>query len=85
MVTVTGWVELIFAGVMALGVIGLFLNRHLQEKSLTLRSIQFLSILLVVPAIIILSLEEIISPQSTTALLGALLGYILSGFGERNS
>ena len=44
--------------------------------------IQFLAVVFVVPAIIILALEGVLGTESTAALLGAIVGYVLSGIGK---
>ena len=47
------------------------------------RVIQFLTIVFIVPAILILALEEILDKQATATLIGAITGYVLSGIGGK--
>lgn len=54
----------------------LFLNR--KDKGVGKRFIQFTSIVLLIPSIIILALEKIIEVQLIGTLLGTIIGYVLS-------
>jgi hypothetical protein len=92
--TVVEWVEIISASSMPCAVIGLFINRH-HQKTDTLkdgavirtkygagigaRAIQFVAVAMFFPVIIILALEGKIEGQTTAALLGGAVGYLLSG------
>lgn len=49
-----------------------------DKKGIGVRLIQFLTLSLVVPTLLILKLEEKISSESLMALLGTLVGYVLS-------
>ena len=68
--------------VMAIGIIGIFINRWCLERSIGVRIIQFLSVTLVVPVVFILALEGILASETVGTLLGAVVGYTLSGIGK---
>jgi len=75
-------IELIAAIIMICGLAGILYDRIKYKKGIGVRVIQFLAVVFVVPAILILALEGILSTESTAALLGAIIGYILSGIGK---
>lgn len=58
------------------GTIAVFAERFIHKKSFGIRVIQFLAMLLIIPTIIILALENILNTETIAALLGALIGYI---------
>lgn len=64
-------------GLMFLGVA--FAERWRSRKGLGVRTIQILSILLVVPTLIVLSVEGKVEGESIMALLGTIVGFTLSG------
>jgi hypothetical protein len=84
-VTVKEIVELIAALTMPCGVIGILINRKQRIKAgtgvggISARSIQFASVAMFFPAIIILGLENKIGAETAAALLGGAVGYLLSG------
>lgn len=78
-------VELIAALVMFLGLIGTFFIRIRLKKGIGLRAIQFMAIVLLVPVVLILALENALTGETIAALLGAVAGYTLSGIGEDES
>lgn len=43
------------------------------------RSIQFICVILIIPCIIILSLEDILKGETVATIIGGLIGYVLSG------
>ena len=49
---------------------------------LNLRTIQFLAISFLVPAIMVLSMERAIGSESTSALIGIIVGYALTVIGK---
>ncbi len=81
--------------VMAGGVFGVFHNKlrepRLKEgerpraKGLSIRSIQAFTILLVVPGVIILGVLEILHSDAIAAILGGLIGYVLSSLSEHET
>jgi len=54
-------------------------------KSLGARVIQFISVVMVLPVILILSLQGILKPDAVGTLIGALVGYLLSGIASYDS
>jgi len=78
-------IELSLGLIMIVGVVGLFINRHKLGKGIGARIIQFTGVLLVVPLIGILALEGVLESQTTGTVIGALLGYLLSGISNFDS
>ena len=77
-----GWrllIEIIAGLIMLGGVGGIFYGVFKGTITLSSRTIQFLAIAFVVPAIIILSMERAIGNESTSALIGTIAGFALSG------
>ena len=77
-----GWryfVEVLAVLIMVGGVGGIFYGVFKGTITLSYRTIQFLAIAFVVPAILILSLERSIGNEATSALIGMIVGYALSG------
>jgi len=77
--TGTQLVEIIAALTMPIGLIVLFINRLILDRGIGARAIQFSGVTIVFPAIIILGLEGKIGAETLAALLGAAVGYLLSG------
>lgn len=75
-------VEIVACIIMVGGVIGVFIERFRTKRGIGVRVIQFMTVTLVLPSILILALEEVLSGQTTATLLGAVVGYILSGIGK---
>lgn len=69
---------LIMAG--ALG--GILYDRIKKNKGIGVRVIQFLAVSFVIPTVLILALEAKLSTDATAAILGAVVGYVLSGIGK---
>jgi len=77
-----GWryvVEVVSVLIMLGGVGGIFYGVFKGTITLSVRTLQFLAIAIVVPTILILSLERSIGNESTAALLGTIVGYVLAG------
>ena len=83
--TTREYIELGAMLIMALVVIGIFLERLISGRGLGARVIQFLAVGLIVPIILILALEEKLAPETTATIIGALIGYLLSGIGNWKS
>ena len=80
-----GWryvVEVVAVLLMVGGVGGIFYGVFKGTITLSFRTIQFLAIAFVVPAILIMSLERTIGNEATAALIGTIVGYALSGIGK---
>ena len=73
--------EIALATISVVGVLGVLFFRMQGGKGIGIRLIQLIVILLVVPMLGILALENAAVPAVMT-LLGALLGYVLSGVGS---
>ena len=67
-------------GVMALGTIGLVVNRVKTEKGIGYRALQWLSIIILPQTIIVLAAEHFISCEIAGAAVMALVGYAVSEF-----
>ncbi len=67
---------------MFLGLIAVFIERFINGKGIGARTIQIISILLIIPMIGILALQGVLESQTTATLIGALTGYLLSGIGN---
>lgn len=77
-----GWrftVEILAVLIMLGGVGGIFYGVFKGTIALSVRTLQFLAIAMVVPAVLIMSLEQGIGKDSTAALLGTIVGYVLAG------
>ena len=75
-------IELIAGLIMFFGLVGTFYIRISLKKGIGLRAIQFMAIIFLVPVILILALEKILTSETIAALLGAVSGYTLSGIGQ---
>jgi F0F1-type ATP synthase assembly protein I len=87
--TASAWmriaIEIVACVIMVGGVLGVFIERFRTRRGIGVRVIQFLAITLVLPSILILSLEDVLSGQTTATLIGVIVGYILSGTGRDES
>ena len=75
-------VEIALTLIMVGGIYGIFAERKRAGRGIGVRIIQFSAVLLVVPAIVILALEGVLESEVVGTLLGAVLGYVLSGIGK---
>ncbi|MEN8107353.1 MAG: hypothetical protein ABFS22_05030 [Pseudomonadota bacterium] len=80
------WVRIgikVVAGLVMLGgIAGIFWERITTRRGIGVRIIQLSTVLLVMPTILILALEGILENQTTAALIGTIVGYVLSGIGK---
>jgi predicted transporter len=76
-------IEIIACLIMVGGLAGIFIERIWRNRGIDVRVIQFLTIVLIIPVILILALEDILKGQTTAALIGTVIGYILSGIGKK--
>jgi len=78
-------VEMFASGVMLVGVFGAFWSLKKAKTrygtAIGPRHIQFVSVCLIVPTILILGLEKVLTSETTATLIGGLAGYLLSGLG----
>lgn len=57
-------------------------DRSKQQRGTGARTIQLLTVAQLFPLLVILGFEKIIEPSAIATLLGALVGYVLSGVGN---
>jgi hypothetical protein len=55
------------------------------NKGIGARVIQFTTVSMLIPVILILGLEKILEPATLGTLIGGLIGYVLSGVGDYRS
>lgn len=67
-------------GVMALGTIGLIINRVVTRKGIGYRAMQWLIVVILPPTVIVLAAESFISTEIAGAVVMALVGYAVSEF-----
>lgn len=79
------WIEIIAALTIALAIAAVMYQRFQQGGAVNLRTIQLLAIAVLAPLILILGLERVLEPSAVGALIGALLGYLLSGIGNEKA
>jgi hypothetical protein len=79
-------VEMFASAVMLASVIGVlwlvFRTYKVIGFSITPRHIQFVSVCLIVPTILILGLEKVLTSETSATLIGGLAGYLLSNLGK---
>ena len=79
-------VEMFASGVMLASVIGVLWivirTYAFTGYSIGPRHIQFVSVCLIVPTILILGLEKVLTSETTATLIGGLAGYLLSNIGK---
>jgi hypothetical protein len=64
------------------GIAGILWERKATGRGIGVRVIQLATVLLVMPIILILALEGVLENQTTAALIGTIVGYVLSGIGK---
>lgn len=77
------WLDGGLVVVMALGIIGVMVHRIWLGYGIGERSIQLVAVCLVIPTVLIVGLEDKASKEIMGTLLGAIVGYTLSGIGGR--
>jgi hypothetical protein len=81
-------VEMFASGVMLISVIGVLwivIRTYADLKySIGARHIQFVSVCLIVPTILILGLEKVLTSETSATLIGGLAGYLLSNIGKHD-
>jgi len=80
------WIEIFACLVMVSGVLTVFVlvrrQQELHGRTIEPRHIQFVSVCLIIPTILILGLEQWLSRETTATLIGGVTGYLLSGLGR---
>ena len=61
---------------------GVMYHRIYTGKSITVRAIQLVAVTMLIPTILLLSLEGVLDKTSVGTLIGAFAGYILSGLSD---
>ena len=79
------WISQALVILMFVGFVAIYVERVLRKKGVGARTIQMTGIVLVVPLVGILSLQKVLEPQTTATLIGAFMGYLLSGIGGNES
>lgn len=64
---------------MSIAILGILYRSTFGKKGIGARVIQFVAVVLIIPTILILSVREILNPETIATLIGGLLGYLLSG------
>jgi hypothetical protein len=64
------------------GTIGGIWNRIKLQKGIGIRFIQYLGLTVLVPTIVVLSIEDRISQEMTGAIAAAAVGGVLAGLGK---
>ena len=75
-------VEVIAVLIMLGTVGGIYYGVIKGTLAVNLRTIQFMVISFLVPAIMVLSMERAIGSEATSALIGIIVGYVLSVMGK---
>ncbi|KAF0200867.1 MAG: hypothetical protein FD170_3148 [Bacteroidetes bacterium] len=82
----TATIELLMTIIMLAGLMVLIFHLYGNKKRIiSARIIQFACICLLIPTIVILSLEKILSGETTATLLAGIAGYILAGIKDYNA
>lgn len=76
------WITTALIFFMFTSIVLVFAERIINKKGVGARTIQMLGVLLIIPLIGILALQEVLEKQTTATLIGALTGYLLSGVGN---
>jgi Na+/H+ antiporter NhaD/arsenite permease-like protein len=89
--------SLALVGLMAVVVVGVMLlvffsHKKKDEKGeqtdhrvrFSRRAVQFFAVGMVLPTVCLLAVNDLIAKEALGTLLGAFLGYVLSGIGERS-
>jgi hypothetical protein len=76
-------IETIFSLTVPVAIVGVLWARVRRDKGLGVRSMQFLTVSVAFPIIAILAFEKVLDGASTSALIGGLLGYLLSTIGQK--
>ena len=70
--------QIILVATIPLSIIGFFVQRIVSNKSIGIRTIQFMTVLLLIPSVLLLAIAKIISSEILGTLFGAIIGYVLS-------
>lgn len=76
------WLEIVLAVALLGGIAAVFAERIYRKKGIGKRTIQLLSILMIVPLAGVLALREAVSGEAVATILGTVLGYVLADVGR---
>ena len=74
------WIGIIAALIMAGGVGGIFYLIIKQNAVIGNKTIQFLTIVLVLPLVLILGIFNVLRADTIGTIIGVIIGYVLTGF-----
>jgi hypothetical protein len=77
---VRGIVELTAAAAIVIGLLGTLVIG--MRQGIGSRTIKFAGAIMLVPVILILALEGVLEPAALGTVIGAVIGYLLSGISE---
>ena len=77
---VRGIVELTAIAAMVIGLLGTIIIG--LKRGIGVRLIQFAGATMLVPIVLILALEKVLEPATLGTVIGAVIGYLLSGASE---
>jgi len=75
-------IEVLAVVVMLVGLVGIMIDRIFFKKGISVRVIQLIAVIFIIPTILILSIEDFFDSEVVGVLLGAIVGFILSGVGK---
>jgi hypothetical protein len=73
------WIGLIGVLIMAGGLGGIFYLIIKQNATIGLKTIQFLSIIFVLPLMLVLGVFNVLGRETIGAVIGVVVGFVLSG------
>lgn len=76
--TAAFWIEIIAAVTIPISFLAVVWHRVRSEMGMGYRSLQFLAIGVVIPALIILSLEDKLAGEAVAALIGGVVAYLFT-------
>ena len=83
--TPSQWLEVALVLFMLIGLVLVLYERIKSGKGPWKGTVQTLAVILVFPTIILLAFEGKVKEDATATLLGALIGYVLSGMGKETT
>jgi glucose uptake protein GlcU len=83
----TPYIEFAAMFIMLVGIVLVFVNRiqsgeNKKAKGLGVRTLQHLALFFIAPSVLILALERAIDAEATTAILGAIVGYVFASLDD---
>ncbi len=76
------WIAVIGALIMAGGLGGVFYLVNKQNATLGIKTIQFLSIVFILPLMLVLGVLNILGREIIGTVVGVILGWVLSSFAK---